>query len=49
VLQPHGLKVAAVFRGVSGLLTTTKSVALLFESLQLALLLADLVALNTAV
>ena len=48
MLQPHGLKLAAVFLGAVGLLTTVKSVELLLVSLQLALLLADLVALNAA-
>jgi len=49
VLQLHGLKLVAVFRGADGLLTTVKSVELLLVSLQLAFLLADLIALNAAV
>jgi hypothetical protein len=49
VLQLHGARVVAVFRGVGGLLTTEKSAALLFVSVQLAVLLAALVALKTAV
>ena len=39
----------AEFRGAGGLLTTEKSAELLFVSVQLAALLADLVALKTAV
>lgn len=39
----------ALFRGAAGLLTTEKSKALRFVSVQLAVLLADLVALRTAV
>ena len=39
----------AVFRGAVGLLITERSAELLFVSVQLAVLLADLVALKTAV
>jgi len=49
VLQLHGLKVVAVFLGAVGPLATVKSAELLLVSLQLALLFADLVALNPAV
>ena len=49
MLQLHGLKLVAVFLGAVGLLTTVKSVELLLVSLQAALLLADLAALNPAV
>ena len=49
VLQLHGASVVAVFRGADGLLTTEKSTELRFVSVQLAVLLADLVALKTAV
>ena len=49
MLQLHGLKLVAVFRGAVGLLTTVKSVELLLVSLQPVLLFADLVALNPAV
>ena len=48
VLQLHGAMVVAVLRGADGLLTTEKSAALLLVSVQLAVLLADLVALKTA-
>jgi hypothetical protein len=49
VLQPHGLKLVAVFRGAVGLLTTVKSVELLLVSLQPVFRFADLVALKTVV
>lgn len=47
--QLHELVAVAVLRGADGLLTTEKSPELLFLSVQLAVLLADLVALKTAV
>ena len=49
MLQLQGPNVVAVLRGAAGLLTTVKSAELEFVSVQLAVLLADLVALNTAV
>jgi len=49
LLQPQGLNAVAEFRGAVGLLTTVKSAELLFVSVQVTVLRADLVALNAAV